>query len=420
VRLAADPPCAHVQAKGARTVAVTCSTKNQMARAAHAAVHLPLERELCPFDLAPVTSTAVQMLFGDTLAVAVMQARGVSRQAYGMNHPAGALPSPTGSVSAAPNVCQNCLAIMQRTGAVTVEAARTLHWISRLARAQAPLPSAARAGATSRPARAGRIGKRLMLTVRAVMLSGAEMPIVTDRPVLSALPTLTAKACGCLLVVADDDTGELLGVFTDGDLRRAVQADGGDGLQQPVSKFMTAHFKSVQPDTMAIDALQARAVPARLRPSMLSCRACASACACRSSLSNCHDLKRQCDAAVACALRPHQASAVLTRRGCGAGDGGERPQGRTAAGRRGRRARGPRHAAQSRVCRPLSAAATHTYSVRAPLPLRGALVAGARGSGRLLQAVCLLVSLVTCCHLSTCSCDCLPEPGVVYTWRYCT
>ena len=37
------------------------------------AVHLPLERELCPFDLAPVTSTAAQMLFGDTVAIALMQ-----------------------------------------------------------------------------------------------------------------------------------------------------------------------------------------------------------------------------------------------------------------------------------------------------------------------------------------------------------
>ena len=50
-----------LQAKGARTVAVTCTTKNQMQRAAHSSVHLPLERELCPFDLAPVTSTAVQV-----------------------------------------------------------------------------------------------------------------------------------------------------------------------------------------------------------------------------------------------------------------------------------------------------------------------------------------------------------------------
>jgi hypothetical protein len=68
-----------VQAKGASTVAVTCTVKNSMQRAAHSNIHLPLQRELCPFDLAPVTSTAVQMLFGDTLAVAVMQAKSVSR-----------------------------------------------------------------------------------------------------------------------------------------------------------------------------------------------------------------------------------------------------------------------------------------------------------------------------------------------------
>ena len=46
-------------------------------------VLLPLERELCPFDLAPVTSTAIQMLFGDTCAVAVMRAKGLSVEAFG-------------------------------------------------------------------------------------------------------------------------------------------------------------------------------------------------------------------------------------------------------------------------------------------------------------------------------------------------
>ena len=39
------------------------------------AVLLPLQRELCPFDMAPVTSTALQMVFGDTVAIALMQAR---------------------------------------------------------------------------------------------------------------------------------------------------------------------------------------------------------------------------------------------------------------------------------------------------------------------------------------------------------
>jgi arabinose-5-phosphate isomerase len=38
-------------------------------------VYLSLERELCPFDLAPVTSTPIQMQFGDTVAIALMQAK---------------------------------------------------------------------------------------------------------------------------------------------------------------------------------------------------------------------------------------------------------------------------------------------------------------------------------------------------------
>jgi len=37
-------------------------------------------RELCPFDLAPVTSTAIQMIFGDTVAIALMQVTTMNRQ----------------------------------------------------------------------------------------------------------------------------------------------------------------------------------------------------------------------------------------------------------------------------------------------------------------------------------------------------
>ena len=64
-----------IQAKGARLVAVTSVRGCRLAAMCDMAVHLPLERELCPFDLAPVTSTAAQMLFGDTVAIALMQAR---------------------------------------------------------------------------------------------------------------------------------------------------------------------------------------------------------------------------------------------------------------------------------------------------------------------------------------------------------
>lgn len=61
------------QARGARLVGVTSQRGSTLESLCHLSVHLPLERELCPFDLAPVTSTAIQMIFGDTVAIALMQ-----------------------------------------------------------------------------------------------------------------------------------------------------------------------------------------------------------------------------------------------------------------------------------------------------------------------------------------------------------
>ncbi|KAL9394941.1 hypothetical protein Peur_014226 [Populus x canadensis] len=80
-------PCA--KAKGAYLVSVTSVEGNALTAVCHMNVHLPLERELCPFDLAPVTSTAIQMVFGDTVAIALMGARNLSKEEYAANHPAG-------------------------------------------------------------------------------------------------------------------------------------------------------------------------------------------------------------------------------------------------------------------------------------------------------------------------------------------
>ncbi|KAB1223756.1 putative arabinose 5-phosphate isomerase [Morella rubra] len=80
-------PC--VRAKGAYLIAVTSVEGNALAAACDMNVHLPLERELCPFNLAPVTSTAIQMVFGDTVAIALMEARNLTKEEYAANHPAG-------------------------------------------------------------------------------------------------------------------------------------------------------------------------------------------------------------------------------------------------------------------------------------------------------------------------------------------
>ncbi|KAF3951680.1 hypothetical protein CMV_022697 [Castanea mollissima] len=80
-------PC--VRAKGAYLISLTSIQGNALAAVCDVNVHLPLERELCPFDLAPVTSTAIQMVFGDTVAIALMEARNLTREEYAANHPAG-------------------------------------------------------------------------------------------------------------------------------------------------------------------------------------------------------------------------------------------------------------------------------------------------------------------------------------------
>lgn len=233
----------YARAKGAKLVAVVNVPGSKLEAQCDDAVLLPLSRELCPFDLAPVSSTALQMLFGDTVAIALMQARHLSREEYAMNHPAG------------------------------------------------------------------RIGRRLILRVVDVMRRGDEVPVVApDTKVADALSELSAKGCGAVLVAEPrsrspqgrpshgpatrgslTDSGEeddheaavarsalsttssiaslcdaaehvLVGVFTDGDLRRALQS-AGDGvaklLDAPIATIMTKKPRYTQPELKAVDAMNA-------------------------------------------------------------------------------------------------------------------------------------------------------------------
>jgi arabinose-5-phosphate isomerase len=77
--------------RGAKTVAIVSNINSRLAQQADLAISLPVMKELCPFDLAPTTSTEVQLLFGDALAVALMKSKGFSLESYGENHPSGAI-----------------------------------------------------------------------------------------------------------------------------------------------------------------------------------------------------------------------------------------------------------------------------------------------------------------------------------------
>jgi arabinose-5-phosphate isomerase len=179
----------YIKNKKAQTVAWVSNIKSRLAQRCDLAIELPLLRELCPFDLAPMTSAAIQMIFGDIVAVAMMKLRGFSLDQYAVNHPAG------------------------------------------------------------------KIGKRITCKVENLMLFGDALPLCFSEDTLgSVLVELTNKRCGCLLVVNEHHI--LQGIFTDGDLGRALTTQGKSVLEEPIHKLMTMHPKTVNQNLLAWDAMK--------------------------------------------------------------------------------------------------------------------------------------------------------------------
>jgi len=76
---------------GVPLVVMTASAGSPLAR--HAEVHLPvaIDREACPLNLAPTASTTATLAMGDALAMALLEARGFTREDFALLHPAGQL-----------------------------------------------------------------------------------------------------------------------------------------------------------------------------------------------------------------------------------------------------------------------------------------------------------------------------------------
>lgn len=100
----------------------------------------------------------------------------------------------------------------------------------------------------------GFIGKRLLLKVKDVMHSREQNPVIANNKNLKeAIMVMTSKGLGCVSVV--DDNNKLVGIITDGDLRRILQAHENP-LSHNISTLMTQNPKSITPDTHGIDALE--------------------------------------------------------------------------------------------------------------------------------------------------------------------
>jgi len=97
----------------------------------------------------------------------------------------------------------------------------------------------------------GTLGRRLLLYTRDIMHTGSDVPLVNDRASLSdALVEMTSKQLGMTGVV--DADGNLIGIFTDGDLRRALGREA-DVYRMQVRDVMTAAPFTVGPDVLAAE-----------------------------------------------------------------------------------------------------------------------------------------------------------------------
>ncbi len=175
-------------------IAVTGGADSMLARAADVALVLPAAREACPHNLAPTTSTLMQLALGDALAVAMLRRRGFSATDFRDLHPGG------------------------------------------------------------------KLGAQLK-TVSALMLSGSHMPLIApDATVERAIGAITSKGCGIAGVL--DEGGRLVGVITDGDIRRFVERHAETPMRQALTEttardVMTRDPVIAAPDMLAVSAVAA-------------------------------------------------------------------------------------------------------------------------------------------------------------------
>ncbi len=102
----------------------------------------------------------------------------------------------------------------------------------------------------------GSLGRRLLLHVSDVMHNGKSIPLaVAEQPMSDALVEMTRQGLGMVVVVDNLNDMQMLGVFTDGDLRRMLDHGEVNLHQTKVNEHMTPSCKAANPNMLAADAL---------------------------------------------------------------------------------------------------------------------------------------------------------------------
>jgi arabinose-5-phosphate isomerase len=174
--------------EGTPLIAMTGNPGSSLAHLADVHLDVHVDKEACPLNLAPTSSTTAMLALGDALAIACLDARGFGRDDFARSHPAGAL------------------------------------------------------------------GRRLLTFVSDVMRTGERIPSVqVDTSLVDALREISRKQIGMTAVL--DGAGKLLGIFTDGDLRRLLER-GGDVRAVKLADVMTRTPLTIAPDVLATEAAQ--------------------------------------------------------------------------------------------------------------------------------------------------------------------
>jgi arabinose-5-phosphate isomerase len=168
-----------------KLIALTAATDSTLGKAADVTLTLPEAREACPHNLAPTTSSLMQLALGDALAIALLESRGFTAAQFGTLHPAG------------------------------------------------------------------RLGAMLKFT-RDIMHAGPAMPLKPlGTGMADAVVEMSSKGFGCVGII--DPRGMLVGIVTDGDLRRHMRPNL---LDAKVDDVMTQNPKVVRGDQLATEALE--------------------------------------------------------------------------------------------------------------------------------------------------------------------
>ena len=174
--------------RGVKIIGMTGDDTSPLGQQSDLILSITVDREACPFGMAPTTSTTVTLALGDALAIVLLEARGFKKEDYAKLHPGGA------------------------------------------------------------------IGRTLLLKVSDVMRTGDRLAkVYSGSKVKDAVMAMTGARAGCVAVVDGDE--KLLGIFTDGDLRRNL-IDTFDITEASIDSVMTSNPVTLTPDQLAVDILK--------------------------------------------------------------------------------------------------------------------------------------------------------------------